>query len=59
MAKIVEEIVAIKFSRLIRDTDSEDSTEIVDSKLIDLIDQVLQETLEMSDGVVVEVEKIP
>lgn len=56
MAKIVEEIVVIKFSKIVKDSDAE-TTEptITSSEVITALEQVAQELV--GDSVVVEVEK--
>jgi len=53
MAKIVEDIVIIKFSKIVKD--SESGTEIVNSDIQSALEQVAQELV--GDAVVVEVEK--
>jgi len=53
MAKIVEEIVVVKFSRIAKDTDAGIST--VTPDIQQALEQVAQELA--GDGVVVEVEK--
>jgi hypothetical protein len=53
MAKIVEDIVIIKFSKIVKD--SESGTEIVNSDIQSALEQVAQELA--GDAVVVEVEK--
>jgi hypothetical protein len=52
MAKIVEEVVAIKLSKLVKNT--EENSDIVTADLIAALEQVSQELI--SDSVVVEVE---
>jgi len=52
MAKIVEEVVAIKLSKLVKNT--EENSDIVTTDLIAALEQVSQELV--SDSVVVEVE---
>lgn len=54
MAKIVEETLKVKFSRLVRD-DADDVGGMVTDEHVTLIDAALQEVLELPDGVVVEV----
>ena len=53
MAKIVEDIVIIKFSKIVKDSESGD--EIVNSDLQSALEQVAQELV--GQAVVVEVEK--
>jgi hypothetical protein len=50
MAKIVEELVIIKVSKLVRDSDA--GEKLLDSKAINSIEQVVQELV--GDGIVVE-----
>jgi hypothetical protein len=52
MAKIVEEVVAIKLSKLVKNT--EENSDIVTTDFIAALEQVSQELV--SDSVVVEVE---
>lgn len=53
MAKIVEDVVVIKFSKIVKDGDAD--VEIVGQELISALEQVAQEL--MGSGVIVEVEK--
>jgi hypothetical protein len=53
MAKIVEDIVIIKFSKIVKDSDT--GVEIVNSDIQSALEQVAQELA--GDAVVVEVEK--
>lgn len=53
MAKIIEEIVVIKFSKIVKDNDSE--TAISSGEILAALEQVTQELV--GEGVVVEVEK--
>ena len=53
MAKIVEDIVIIKFSKIVKDSDS--GVEIVNNDIQSALEQVAQELV--GDAVVVEVEK--
>ena len=53
MAKIVEDIVIIKFSKIVKDSDS--GAEIINSDIQTALEQVAQELV--GDAVVVEVEK--
>jgi hypothetical protein len=53
MAKIVEDIVIIKFSKIVKDSDS--GVEIVNTDIQSALEQVAQELV--GDAVVVEVEK--
>lgn len=53
MAKIVEDIVIIKFSRIVKDSDSD--VEIVNNEIQSALEQVAQELV--GNAVVVEVEK--
>jgi hypothetical protein len=50
MAKIVEELVIIKVSKLVKDSDADEK--LLDSKAINSIEQVVQELV--GDGIVVE-----
>jgi hypothetical protein len=50
MAKIVEELVIIKVSKLVKDSDADEK--LLDSKTINSIEQVVQELV--GDGIVVE-----
>jgi hypothetical protein len=54
MARIVEEVVVIKFSKIVKDNDSEGAS-IVGSDVQAAIEQVAQELV--GNGVVVEVER--
>lgn len=54
MAKIIEETVSIKFSRITRN-DDDASNQIVTEEQINIIDATLQEVLDLPAGVVVEV----
>jgi hypothetical protein len=54
MAKIVEEIVVVKFSRIVKDVETKNSG-IVTTDIQQALEQVAQELA--GDGVVVEVEK--
>lgn len=54
MAKIVEDVVVIKFSKLVKD--SEKDTTLAGSEIQAALEQVAQELV--GDGVVVEVEKV-
>jgi hypothetical protein len=53
MAKIIEELVIVKLSKLVRD-DSDDQN-LLDDKTINNIEQVVQEIV--GDGVVIEIVK--
>jgi hypothetical protein len=53
MAKIIEELVIVKLSKLVRD-DSDDQN-LLDNKTINNIEQVVQEIV--GDGVVIEIVK--
>lgn len=55
MAKIIEEVVAIKFSRIAKNDDNPDK--IITKEEIDVIDAALQEVLELPSGVVIEVQE--
>ena len=54
MAKIVEEVVIIKFSKIVKDSDAK-SSGITGAEVQQALEQVAQELV--GDGVVVEVEK--
>jgi hypothetical protein len=56
MAKIIEDIVVIKFSKIIKDHDKEDSARIAGKDVEQAIEQVAQELV--GDGIVVEVQKV-
>jgi hypothetical protein len=53
MAKIIEHVLVIKFSKIAKDSESE-SAAIVDADIQQALEQVAQELV--GDGVVVEVE---
>jgi len=53
MAKLVEEIIVVKLSKLVKD--NETSHDILDNKLVDSLESTVQEMV--GAGVVVEVEK--
>jgi hypothetical protein len=55
MAKIVEDVVVIKFSKLVKD-DTKESLTILNNEVESAIEQVAQELV--GDGVVVEVERV-
>lgn len=54
MAKIIEDVVVIKFSKIVKDSESEVSG-IAGSEIQQALEQVAQELV--GDGVVVEVER--
>lgn len=54
MAKIVEEVIVVKFSKIVKDSD-DDSAEILNSEIEQAIEQVAQELA--GEAIVVEVEK--
>jgi hypothetical protein len=54
MAKIVEDVIVIKFSKIVKDSDSGDSN-IANTEVEQALEQVAQELV--GDGVVVEVVK--
>jgi len=54
MAKIVEEILLVKFSKIVKDT-SEDQSTIVSDDILAALEQVSQELV--TDSVIVEVVK--
>ena len=54
MAKIVEEILVVKFSKIVKDT-SEDQSTIVSDDILAALEQVSQELV--TDSVIVEVVK--
>lgn len=54
MAKIIEDVVVIKFSKLVKETQAEST--ISNSEIEAALEQVAQELV--GDGVVVEVEKV-
>lgn len=53
MAKLVEEIIVVKLSKLIKDTEAD--KEILDPSVLGVLEQAVQEIV--NEGVVVEVEK--
>lgn len=53
MAKLVEEIIVVKLSKLIKDTET--NNEILDPSVLGVLEQAVQEIV--NEGVVVEVEK--
>jgi hypothetical protein len=53
MAKLVEEIIVVKLSKLIKDTET--NKDILDPSVLGVLEQAVQEIV--SDGVVVEVER--
>lgn len=55
MAKIVEEFITVKFSRIVRD-DAKSPDKMVTPETVKLIDATVQEVLQLDDGVVLEVE---
>jgi hypothetical protein len=54
MAKIAEEIVVIKLSKLVKDSEA-DSVQLINSETLTNLEAVAQELV--GDGVVVEIEK--
>lgn len=52
MAKIVEDVIAIKFSKIVKDSDS-DASDIVNAEVQQALEQVAQELV--GDSVIVEV----
>lgn len=54
MAKIVEDVVVIKFSKIVKDSES-DKTEIASKETLAALEQVAQELA--GDGIVVEAVK--
>lgn len=55
MAKLVEEILVVKFSKIVKSS-SEDTPTVLSSDIETAIEQVLQELV--GQGVVVEVERV-
>lgn len=51
MAKIVEEVVVVKFSKLVKDSEA-DKTELASNEVLAALEQVAQELA--GDGIVVE-----
>lgn len=51
MAKIVEEVVVVKFSKLVKDSEA-DKTELANSEVLTALEQVAQELA--GEGIVVE-----
>ena len=54
MAKIVEDVIVIKFSKIVKDRGEQDVV-VVDNDNVQALEQVAQELV--GDGVVVEVER--
>jgi hypothetical protein len=54
MAKIVEEVLVVKFSKIVKD-DSEDKTSIISDDILAALEQVSQELV--TNSVIVEVVK--
>lgn len=54
MAKIVEEVIVVKFSKIVKDSEAS-SPAIVNAEVVSALEQVAQELA--GDAVVVEVEK--
>jgi hypothetical protein len=54
MAKIIEDVIVIKFSKIVKDSESE-TTDIAGADLQQALEQVAQELV--GDGVVVEIER--
>jgi hypothetical protein len=54
MAKIIEDVIVIKFSKIVKDSES-DATGIAGPDLQQALEQVAQELV--GDGVVVEIER--
>lgn len=55
MAKIVEDVVVIKFSKLVKDNEK-DVTHLANAEIENALEQVAQELV--GDGVVVEIERV-
>jgi hypothetical protein len=56
MAKIVEDVVVIKFSKIVKDNDKEETARIAGKDVEQALEQVAQELV--GDGIVVEVQKV-
>ena len=56
MARIIEESVTIRFSKLVRN-DADENDGLVSDENVAVIDATLQEVLDLQGGVVVEVER--
>ena len=56
MARVVEEIVVVKISRIVRDGNT--LPEYVDDELVTGIENILLEGVELPDGAVLEVAKL-
>jgi hypothetical protein len=54
MAKIIEDVIVIKFSKIVKDSESE-ATDIAGADLEQALEQVAQELV--GDGVVVEIQR--
>lgn len=55
MAKIHEEVIVIKISKLVKDSDAPDATDIANADIIAALGSVAEELL--GSGVIVEVER--
>jgi hypothetical protein len=55
MAKLFEDIIVLKLSKLVKDNDSDTATSIVTDDLTIALEQVVQELA--GEGVLVEIEK--
>jgi hypothetical protein len=55
MAKIVEDVVVIKFSKIVKDASSEQNAKIAGKDVEQALEQVAQELV--GDGIIVEVVK--
>jgi hypothetical protein len=55
MAKIIEDVIVIKFSKIVRSSDS-DAADIVSAEIQQALEQVAQELA--GDAVVIEIERV-
>lgn len=55
MAKIVEDVVVIKFSKIVKDTDSDSASGLAGKDVQQALEQVAQELV--GEGIIVEVVK--
>ncbi len=56
MAKIHEEVIIIKISKLVKDSDAPDAPDLANSEIISALGTVAEELL--GSGVIVEVERV-
>ena len=56
MAVIVQEILTVRFSKLVRN-DEDDVSQIINEDMVKEIDRAMNELYGVNDGVIIEVEK--